>query len=72
MRRCFGKNIKDQNNVILGLALDNYIYKKENGKFYLFIYFLFFFNFYNKGKSCIYVFNNKLKRCPFRVNFFYN
>ena len=61
--RCFGKNIKDQNNVVLGLALDNYIYKKENGNFFF---------FFNKGKSCIYVFNNRLKRCPFRVNSFYN
>jgi hypothetical protein len=44
MRRRFEKNINAQNDVVLGLALYNSIYRKGNGNF-------FFFFFFNKGNK---------------------
>jgi hypothetical protein len=35
MQRSFGKNINAQNDVVLGPALYNYIYKKKNNNFFL-------------------------------------
>jgi hypothetical protein len=36
MQRCFGKVTNAQNDVVLGPALYNYIYEKENGIFFFF------------------------------------